>query len=57
MKISPGSVLAVGTAVIAIESEGAKLEASSNSRRTGQIYQARLQVHLEPSTVKREELA
>jgi HlyD family secretion protein len=56
VKISPGSVLAVGTAVIAIESEGAKLEAVVYiPAERGKSIKPGMQVHLEPSTVKREE--
>ena len=56
VKISPGSVLAVGTPVIEIESEGAKLEAVVYiPAERGKQVKPGMQVHLEPSTVKREE--
>jgi HlyD family secretion protein len=56
IKISPGSVLAVGTAVIEIESEGSKLEAVIYiPPEQGKQIKPGMQVHLEPSTVKREE--
>ncbi len=56
VKISPGSVLAVGTAVIGIESEGEKLEAVIFiPAEQGKRIKQGMQVHVEPSTVKREE--
>ena len=56
VKISPGSVLAVGTPVIEIESEGTKLEAVVYiPAERGKQVRPGMQVHLEPSTVKREE--
>lgn len=56
IKISPGSVLAVGTAVVGIESEGEKLEAVIFiPAEQGKRIKPGMQVHLEPSTVKREE--
>jgi len=56
VKISPGSVLAVGTPVIGIESEGAKLEAVVYiPAERGKQIKPGMQVQLEPSTVKREE--
>lgn len=56
VKISPGSVLAIGTPVAAIESEGKKLEAVIYiSAEHGKQVKPGMQVHLEPSTVKREE--
>jgi len=56
VKISPGSVLAVGTAVIGIESEGDKLEAMIFVQaEQGKRIKPGMQVHVEPSTVKREE--
>jgi len=56
IKISPGSVLAVGTAVVEIESEGNKLEAVIYvPAEQGKKIKPGMQVHLEPSTVKREE--
>lgn len=55
-KISPGSVLAVGTPVIGIESEGNKLEAVIYiPAEQGKRIKPGMQVRLEPSTVKREE--
>jgi len=56
IKISPGSVLAVGTAVVEIESEGNTLEAVIYiPPEQGKRIKPGMQVHLEPSTVKREE--
>jgi HlyD family secretion protein len=56
IKISPGSVLAVGTAVVEIESEGSKLEAVIYiSPEQGKRIKPGMQVQIEPSTVKREE--
>jgi HlyD family secretion protein len=56
LKISPGSVLAVGTPVVGIESEGDKLEAVIFvPAEQGKKIKPGMQVHLEPSTVKREE--
>jgi HlyD family secretion protein len=56
IKISPGSVLAVGTAVVEIESEGTRLEAVIYiPPEQGKRIKPGMQVHLEPSTVKREE--
>jgi HlyD family secretion protein len=56
VKISPGSVLAVGTAVVGIESEGDRLEAVIFiPAEQGKRIRQGMQVHLEPSTVKREE--
>lgn len=56
VKISPGSVLAVGTAVIGIESEGDKLEVMIFiPAEQGKRIKPGMQVHVEPSTVKREE--
>ena len=56
IKISPGSVLAVGTAVVEIESEGNRLEAVIYvPPEQGKRIKPEMQVHLEPSTVKREE--
>ena len=56
VKISPGSVLAVGTPVAAIESEGKKLEAVVYiAAEHGKQIKPGMQVHLEPSTIKREE--
>ena len=56
IKISAGSVLAVGTPVIAIESEGGKLEALVYiPAERGKNVKPGMQVRVEPSTVKREE--
>jgi HlyD family secretion protein len=56
VKISPGSVLSIGTAVVEIESEGNKLEAVIYlPPEQGKKIKPGMQVHLEPSTVKREE--
>lgn len=56
VKISPGSVLAVGTPVVGIESEGDKLEAVIYiPAEQGKKIKPGMEVHLEPSTVKREE--
>jgi HlyD family secretion protein len=56
IKVSAGSVLAVGTPVIAIESEGATLEALVYlSADNGKNVKPGMQVRVEPGTVKREE--
>jgi len=56
IKVSAGSVLTVGTPVIAIESEGAKLEAIVYiPTERGKSVKRGMQVRIEPSTVKREE--
>lgn len=56
VKISPGAVLAVGTPVVAIESEGAKLEALVYiPAERGKNVKLGMPVRIEPSTVKREE--
>ncbi len=56
IKVSAGSVLAVGTPVIAIESEGLKLEALVYiPAERGKNVKPGMQVRIEPSTVKREE--
>jgi HlyD family secretion protein len=56
VKISPGSVLAVGTPVVEIESEGSNLEAVIYiPAEQGKKVKPGMQVNLEPSTVKREE--
>jgi HlyD family secretion protein len=56
IKISPGSVLAVGTPVIEIESEGTKLDALVYiPAERGKDVKPGMEVRLEPSTVKREE--
>jgi HlyD family secretion protein len=56
IKVSAGSVLAVGTPVIAIESEGSTLEAVVYlAADRGKSVKPGMQVRVEPSTVKREE--
>jgi len=56
VKISPGSVLAVGTPVVEIESEGTKLEAVIFiPSEQGKKIKPGMEVRIEPSTVKREE--
>ncbi|MDI1262459.1 MAG: NHLP bacteriocin system secretion protein [bacterium] len=56
VKISPGAVLAVGTSVVTIESEGAKLEALVYiPAERGKNVKLGMPVRIEPSTVKREE--
>ena len=56
VKISPGSVLAVGTPVIEIESEGSNLEAVIYiPAEQGKKVKPGMEVNIEPSTVKREE--
>ncbi|QAU48706.1 NHLP bacteriocin system secretion protein [Bradyrhizobium guangzhouense] len=56
IKISTGSVLAVGTAVVAIEDEGSKLEAVIYiPAEQGKSVKPGSQVRIAPSTVKREE--
>ena len=56
VKISPGAVLAVGTPVVAIESEGGKLEALVYiPAERGKNVKLGMPVRIEPSTVKREE--
>jgi len=56
IKISAGAVLAVGTPVIAIESEGSKLEALIYiPAERGKNVKLGMPVRIEPSTVKREE--
>jgi HlyD family secretion protein len=56
VKISAGSVLAVGTPVVGIESEGDRLEAVIFvPAEQGKRIKPGMQVHVEPSTVKREE--
>jgi HlyD family secretion protein len=56
LKISTGSVLAVGTPVVGIESEGDKLEAVIFvPAEQGKRIKPGMQVNIEPSTVKREE--
>jgi HlyD family secretion protein len=56
VKISSGSVLAVGTPVVEIESEGSNLEAVIYiPADQGKRIKPGMQVNIEPSTVKREE--
>lgn len=56
IKISPGSVLAVGTPVVEIESEGTRLAAVIYiPAEQGKRIKPGMQVNLEPSTAKREE--
>lgn len=56
VKISPGSVLSVGMPVVQIESEGKKLQAVVYiPAEHGKQIKPGMQVHLEPSTIKREE--
>jgi HlyD family secretion protein len=56
IKVSAGSVLAVGTPVVAIESEGAKLEALVYiPTERGKSVRPGMQVRIEPNSVKREE--
>ena len=56
MKVSAGAVLAVGTPVVAIESEGEKLEALIYiPAERGKNVKVGMPVRIEPSTVKREE--
>jgi HlyD family secretion protein len=56
VKVSPGSVLSVGAPVIAIESEGATLEAVVYiPAERGKSVKPGMEVRLEPTTVKREE--
>ena len=56
IKVSAGSVLAVGTPVVAIESEGAKLEALVYiPTERGKNVKPGMLVRIEPNSVKREE--
>jgi len=56
VKISAGAVLAVGTPVVAIESEGQKLEALIYMpAERGKNVKPGMSVRIEPSTAKREE--
>ena len=56
VKISPGAVLGVGTPVVAIESEGEKLEALIYiPAERGKNVKQGMPVRIEPSTSKREE--
>lgn len=56
IKVSPGSVLSVGTPVIAVETEGKALEAVIYiPADKGKAVKPGMETRLEPSTVKREE--
>jgi HlyD family secretion protein len=56
IKVSPGSVLAAGTPVVAIETEGSGLEAVVYiPADRGKTVQPGMEARVEPSTVKREE--
>ena len=56
VKVSAGSVLSIGTPVIAIEDESANLEAVVYiPADQGKTIKPGMQVHVAPSTVKREE--
>jgi HlyD family secretion protein len=56
IKVSPGSVLNIGTPVVAIETEGSTLGVVVFlAADRGKDVKAGMQVHIEPSTVKREE--
>jgi HlyD family secretion protein len=56
VKVSPGSVLSVGTPVVEIEDESVKLEAVVYvPADQGKSIKPGMEVHLAPSTVKREE--
>jgi HlyD family secretion protein len=56
IKVSAGSVLAVGTPVVAIESEGTKLQALIYiPTERGKNVKPGMQVRIEPNSVKREE--
>lgn len=56
IKVSPGSVLTTGTAVVAIESEGLMLQALVYiPGDQGKSVKPGMEVRLEPSSVKREE--
>jgi HlyD family secretion protein len=56
IKVSSGSVLSVGTPVIAVEAEGTQLEALIYlPADRGKAVKPGMEVRLEPSTVKREE--
>jgi HlyD family secretion protein len=56
VKISPGSVLAIGTPVVEIESEGKELQAVIYiTPEHGKQVKVGMTVQLEPTTVKREE--
>ncbi|KMO38428.1 membrane protein [Methylobacterium variabile] len=56
IKVSPGSVLGVGTPVVAVETEGQSLEAIVYiPADKGKQIRPGMEARLEPSTVKREE--
>jgi len=56
VKISPGSVLAIGTPVVEIESEGQELQAVIYiAAEHGKQVKPGMSVQVEPTTVKREE--
>jgi HlyD family secretion protein len=56
IKVSPGSVLSVGTPVIVVETEGTTLDAILYvAADRGKSVKSGMEVRLEPSTVKREE--
>jgi HlyD family secretion protein len=56
VKVSPGSVLNIGTPVLVVESEGATLDAVLYvAADRGKSVKPGMEVRLEPSTVKREE--
>lgn len=56
IKVSPGSVLNIGTPVIVVETEGATLDAILYvAADRGKSVRPNMEVRLEPSTVKREE--
>ena len=56
MKVSPGTVLNIGTPVVVVESEGATLDAILYvAADRGKSVKPGMEVRLEPSTVKREE--
>jgi HlyD family secretion protein len=56
IKVSRGAVLAVGTPVIAIETQGSNLEAVIYiPAERGKTVQPGMEVRIEPATVKREE--
>ena len=56
IKVSPGSVLTIGTPVIVVETEGSTLDAVLYvAADRGKSVKPGMEVRLEPSTVKREE--
>lgn len=56
IKVSPGAVLATGTPVVAIEAEGAQLEAVIYiPAGRGKTVKPGMEVRIEPASVKREE--